>query len=60
MTAYDEEDARHIFGSEVAPVFGNREICEIIEEIDVATLDEAHVRPNTGVVSTRGVWFPLL
>jgi hypothetical protein len=60
ITAYDGDDARHIFESEVAPRFGNREICEIIEEIDVASLDEAHVRPNMGVVSTRGVWFPLL
>ena len=31
---------------------------EIIENIDVSTLDENHVLPNIGVVSRQGVWFP--
>jgi hypothetical protein len=31
---------------------------EIVENIDVRTLDENHVVPNMGVVSRQGVWFP--
>lgn len=60
ITAHDLEDAKHIFESDVVPVYGIREIHEIVEDIDVSTLDEAHVRPNMGIPSNRGVWFPLL
>jgi len=31
---------------------------EVIEDIDVSTLDEDHVLPNIGVVSRPGIWFP--
>ncbi len=31
----------------------------IAEDIDVRTLDQTHVVPNMGVVSNRGVWFPM-
>jgi hypothetical protein len=30
---------------------------EIVENIDVRTLDQNHVLPNIGVVSRQGVWF---
>jgi hypothetical protein len=30
-----------------------------VDNIDVSTLDPGHVLPNMGVVSNRGIWFPL-
>lgn len=33
---------------------------EVVENIDVTTLDKNHVRPNMGVVSWEGVWWPNL
>ena len=29
------------------------------EDVDVSTLDSAHVLPNIGDVTRRGIWFPL-
>lgn len=60
ITAHDIEDAKQIFESEIVPIYGAKQICQIIEDVDVSTLDEAHVKPNMGVPSNRGVWFPLL
>jgi len=34
------------------------ELLEIIENINVAELDQKHLVPNAGVVVVRGVWFP--
>jgi hypothetical protein len=60
ITAYNEADARRIFEETVVPVHGPREILEIIEDIDISTLEANHVRLNMGVPVYRGVWFPLL
>jgi len=60
ITAYNEEDARGILQEQVFPVYGSREIIDIVENIDISTLDERHVRLNMGSPVTRGVWFPLL
>jgi|HubBroStandDraft_6_1064221.scaffolds.fasta_scaffold18377_2 hypothetical protein len=60
ITAYDEADARKMLEEKVFPVYGQAEILSVIEDIDVSTLDEHHVRPNMGVPVVRGVWFPLL
>ncbi len=35
-------------------------IVAVVENIDVATLDEAHVRQNMGSPSNPGIWFPRL
>ena len=43
-------------------VFKNRELPEIdecIENVDVSTLEENHVRPNMGNPTITGIWFPL-
>lgn len=60
ITAYNIEDAKHIFRCDVVPVYGAREIRDIIQDIDVSTLDENHVKPNMAAPTKRGVWFPLL
>ena len=59
VTAYGLEDARAIVQ---ATVFEGREmpaITKAIEDVDIKSLDQRHVIPNMGVVTWRGVWFPL-
>jgi hypothetical protein len=34
-------------------------ISRCVEDIDIRSLDQAHVVPNMGVPSRRGIWFPL-
>jgi hypothetical protein len=60
VTAHDLEDARallreQLFRGEEPPPFER-----VIEDVDVSTLEANHVRPNIGVVTWRGVWFPFL
>lgn len=59
VTAWTEDDAlelvrEHVFVGEDVPA-----IESIVTDIDVRDLEAAHVQPNIGVVSRRGVWFPL-
>jgi hypothetical protein len=32
---------------------------EVIEDIDVRILDQGHVIPNMGVVTFKGIWYPI-
>jgi len=60
ITAYDEADARRILEEKVFSVYGAREVLSTIEDVDISTLEENHVRPNMGLPVIRGVWFPPL
>jgi hypothetical protein len=31
---------------------------QVVEDVDVSTLDAGHVRPGIDDPTTRGVWFP--
>jgi len=33
-------------------------VADVIEDVDVRTIDLLHVRPNMGDPSVRGIWFP--
>ncbi len=57
VTAYDRTDAWSLLSSRV---FSGTlpDIVQVIEDVDVSTLDPAHVLPNMGSVFVRGVWFP--
>ena len=58
VTAYNYADAISIVQQKV---FKGKELPEIktkIENIDVSTLDKAHVLPNMKDPTLRGVWFP--
>ena len=57
VTATSQEDAVGLLQSFGYPREGE-ELLEIIENINVAELDQKHVVPNAGVVVVRGVWFP--
>jgi hypothetical protein len=58
ITAYSLEDALNLLreqffnGESIPPVLS------VIEDVDVSTLDAGHVRPDMGVCSWRGVWYP--
>lgn len=59
VTAWTEDDAiwlirKYVFAGEDVPA-----IDSIVTDIDIRDLEAGHVRPNVGVVSRRGVWFPL-
>jgi len=57
VTAYNYDDALELLRDRV---FGGREaaVADVIADVDVSTLDKAHVLPNMGSAVTRGVWFP--
>lgn len=59
VTAFDYVDAISIVQQKV---FKGKELPEIktkIENIDIRTLDNGHIRPNMGDLTLRGVWFPM-
>jgi hypothetical protein len=58
VTAFDREDAvalvaKTVFANAAMPAISN-----VIEDVEITTLDEEHVIPNMGASSERGVWFP--
>lgn len=59
VTAFSYEDALHIINTKL---FNNKPIAPIkhlIENVDISTLDAAHILPNMGLPNIRGIWFPL-
>jgi hypothetical protein len=59
ITAYSYADAIEILEK---LVFAGRLMPKIesgIEDVDIQLLDGDHVLPNMGLVTERGVWFPL-
>lgn len=59
VTAYDHADALSILESAVFAGEPMLEINSIVEDVDIQVLDQNHVLPNMGLVTNRGVWFPL-
>jgi hypothetical protein len=59
VTAYDYADAVKILQEKVFYGKSMPTINSIAEDVDIQTLDRNHVLPNIGVVTDRGVWFPL-
>jgi hypothetical protein len=58
VTAWTEEDAASLLSSRaVNGVFPSG--AKVAVEVDVASLDGGHIRPNMGDGSRKGVWYPL-
>lgn len=60
VTAYNYEDAlgllkEHVFQNAACPG-----IIRYTTDVDITALDAKHVLPNMGLVTTRGIWFPIL
>ena len=60
ITAYDMNYAWAFLSRDVFPALGEREVLEVVVDVDVSTLDQTHVIPNMAAPSNRGVWFPRL
>ena len=60
VTAYSVDDAKRLVDSVARSLGMNYELLDIIEDVDVRTLDQNHVVPNMGAPNFRGVWFPNL
>jgi hypothetical protein len=56
VTAYSVEDAEQL----LARAGLVRDWVEVVEGVDVSSLDAGHVLPNIGLVIFRGVWYPAL
>ena len=56
VTAYSGDDAERL----LTEAGLERDWVEVIEDIDVSSLDAGHVLPNVGGVTFRGVWYPAL
>lgn len=44
----------------IFPLFDSREVANIVEDIDVSSLDSGHVLPNIGNPAALGIWFPAI
>jgi hypothetical protein len=58
-TAWTCDDALNLIAERVFSGGQLPEVVDVIEDVDVRTLDEGHVRPNMGDVTERGIWYPL-
>jgi hypothetical protein len=59
VTAYDYNDAltllrERVFVGKLMP-----KIVEVVEDVDIRTLDTNHIIPNMESPAIRGVWFPM-
>lgn len=59
VTAFDYEDAIALMKDRVFRSSDLPPIRNVIEDVDISTLDDKHVRPNMDIPVFRGVWFPL-
>lgn len=57
VTAESLAAAEQLLKDHGYPHSGQR-VIEVVENIDMATLDQNHVLPNAGPVVVRGIWFP--
>jgi hypothetical protein len=57
VTGYSLKDAEDLLREFGYPASGDSFI-EVVENVDVQTLDQSHVVPNIGPVNFRGIWFP--
>jgi hypothetical protein len=58
VTAFDREDALNLIKRHVFPDRRMPPVVEIIENVDVSTLDRRHVIPNMHPAIRPGIWFP--
>jgi hypothetical protein len=59
-TAQSASEAEKMIHELVFPLFGERKINDIVEDIDLDALDQNHVIPNIGNTAVKGIWFPAL
>lgn len=60
VTAGSWREAREMIRTLVFPLFGEREIVGMLQDVDVGSLDAGHVLPNMGNAASTGIWFPAI
>jgi hypothetical protein len=60
VTAYSVEDARLLLTKAGVDLDFDSDVLEIVQGIDIRTLDQNHVAVNMGPPNLRGVWIPML
>lgn len=60
VTAYSLDDAKSVLTQMIFREDPLPEIEEVVEDVDVGSLDQGRVVPNMGPPNERGVWFPRL
>lgn len=60
VTAYSWEDARGLLRQNGWSADVLDEITDVIEDVDVSSLDSSHVLGNLGPPNLRGVWYPCM
>lgn len=58
VTAFSVDDAVKLLNQ--AGIHLEQENPDVIEDVDIASLDANHVLPNSGPITFRGVWYPRL
>ena len=58
VTAPSEAEARELAEAVRARYFPDATLGEVVADVDIRTLEQAHVVPNMGLVVDRGVWYP--
>ena len=58
VTAYTYDDALWLLRKQVFRRESLPPIREVIEDIDISTLEAGHIRPHIGMPIWRGVWYP--
>ncbi len=58
VTAYSLDDAELLIKEANLQI--NYDILEVIENVDIQTLDQGHVIPNMRPPNFRGIWFPMI
>jgi hypothetical protein len=58
VTAYSLEDAKSLLDASIFQSKSWPRIVEVIEDVDISTLDRGHVIPNMEPPVWRGVWYP--
>ncbi len=58
VTAYSYDDALSIMRSTVFKGKDMPSVDEVIEDVDVSSLDQKHIAPNMEPPIWRGIWYP--
>jgi len=59
VSAWNYDDAINILNEKIFINNPSPSIKNVIEDIDVSTLDQGHVLPNMLPPNNRGVWYPM-
>lgn len=60
VTAFSRTDAEELLAAAGLMAYVVRDLEEVVEDVDVSTLDQSHIWRHMGPTLFRGVWYPCL